>query len=136
VSMARRVAHLHQMALSVPLMTTVAWIRLSMYTSPVPLASTGISTMSSPPFANGMESSISLISGTRCWHGAWTVRGSQISSNKISLARLRMLSDIIFHSNGHGAPPNVSRSMIIPSSLSGSCVIVCIAVMAFRWHWR
>ncbi len=70
MSMASRVVRLHQVALSMPSMTTVAWMRWSILMSQVLCGSTGISTMSSAPSAKGMEASRSVMAGTRCWLGA------------------------------------------------------------------
>ena len=129
---ARGIAALSLSALSVPGRLMVRPVVLSMYTSAKPRGSMGTLTMSSLPIAKGTLSSRQSLYEMSAWTDACKVCGSQSLHFSSSFARSQIVSDIIPHLNGQGAPPNVSRRVMIARSLSGSCVAVCRAVVEWR----
>ena len=62
------------------------------------------------------------------------VMGSQSLYYNMAIAWSHTDSEITPHSYGPGAPPNVRCRATIVSSLSGSCVHVWMAVLAFKWY--
>jgi hypothetical protein len=61
-----------------------------------------------------------ILSGTRCCAGDWRDRRSQSLLSRIALARLQMDSTMDPHSEGQGAPPKVSQSIIKARPSNGS----------------
>jgi hypothetical protein len=117
----RRGAHSRQIALSVSSRSTVSLMKSSMYTSTVPLVSIGISTMRSRPIPNGTLSGSSSFGGTwACAAALKRVSGSQPSCCRIAFIKSHTDSEIAPHSEGQGAPPNDSLSIIISRLSSGS----------------
>jgi hypothetical protein len=131
-SIARGIAALSLLALSVPGRLAVRPVLSLMYTSAKPRGSMGTSIMSSLPIAKGMSLSRRSLFGMLAWTEACKVCGSQSLHFSSSFARSQIVSGIIPHSNGQGAPPNVSRRVMITRLLSGSCVAVCRAVVEWR----
>jgi hypothetical protein len=73
--------------------------------------------------------------GIRCWLLlAIFLRGFQLLLVRIVLIKSQIVSEIVPHSEGHGAPPKESRNIIRPSRRAGIWVQVWMAVDAFRWH--
>ncbi len=90
----------------------------------MPLGLTGMSTIRSCPIPKGASSAKTILSGMRCCAADWRDRGSQLLLSRIALARLQMDSAMDPHSEGQGAPPKVSRSIIKGRPLDGSWVHV------------
>ena len=133
----RRGACSSRVALLVLSRLIVRPMKSSIYTSTMPLASTGMSMMRSRPIPNGMSSGSTSFGGTwACAAVAKRVSGSQSSCCKIAFIKLHTDSEIAPHSEGHGAPPKDSLSIISARLSAGSWVQVCTAVDAFKWHCR
>jgi hypothetical protein len=80
------------------------------------------------PIAKGMSLSKYSCVGISAWTDTCKVSGSHSLHFNNLFAKLQIDSDIILHSNGQGAPPNVSQRVMIARSSSGSCVAVWRAV--------
>jgi len=65
-----------------------------------------------------------------------SVNGSQLLLCLIAVKRLQIISDITLHLYGPGAPPKVSRRLIIANSSSGNCVAALNVVSLWRWRRR
>jgi hypothetical protein len=80
------------------------------------------------PIAKGTISSKYSQVGIFAWTDTCKVSGSHSLHFNNLFAKLQINSDIIPHSNGQGAPPNVSQRVMIAKSSSGSCVAVLRAI--------
>jgi hypothetical protein len=117
----RRVARSRRIALSVSSRSTVSPMKLLMYTSMVPLALIGISTMRSRPIPNGTSSGSSSFGGLwACAAALKRVSGSQSLCCRIAFIKSHTDSKIAPHYQGQGALPNDSLSIIIARLSSGS----------------
>ncbi len=117
----RRGACLRRIALSVSSRSTVSLMKSSMYTSMVPLALIGISTIRSCPILKGTSSGSSSFGGTwACAAALKRVSGSQSSCCRIAFIKSHTDSEIAPYSEGQGAPPNDNLSIIIARLSSGS----------------
>ncbi len=64
------------------------------------------------------------------WTNACKCFGSQLLHFNNLCAKSHIVSDMIPHSNGQGAPPNVRQSVMMVIALFGSCVTVFRAAEA------
>ena len=85
---------------------------------------TGMSTIRSRPIPKGMSFAKMIFFGTRCFAGEWRDLGYQSLLSRIAMARLQMDSGMDPHSEGQGAPPKPSQSIINARPLDGSWVHV------------
>ena len=105
-----------------------------MYILCVPLLLIGMLTSSSLPSVNGMSLGRNWAGGTKCWSGEVRVYVSQDSLRENSVARLQIVSEIMFHLYGHAAPPNVRRRA--SNAMFSFCKLAQDWIAMLWWRWQ